>query len=84
MRAKSIEFISGERKKTLRDNIPEQEMTRIWGGDRRLLLFSYSIETINMLIIPMIRTKYVKIKNQTNYSYYVTLLFSGYLTNTIF
>lgn len=57
VRAKSIEFISGERKKTIRDNIPEQEMTRIWGGDRRLLLFSYSIETINMLIIPMIRTK---------------------------
>ncbi|XP_025204305.1 putative glutamate synthase [NADPH] isoform X1 [Melanaphis sacchari] len=57
VRAKSIEFISGERKKTIRENIPEQEMTRIWGGDRRLLLFSYSIETINMLIIPMIRTK---------------------------
>lgn len=62
VRAKSIEFISGERKKTIRDNIPEQEMTRIWGGDRRLLLFSYSIETINMLIIPMIRTKCVKRK----------------------
>lgn len=59
VRAKSIEFISGERKRTLRDNIPEQEMTRIWGGDRRLLLFSYSIETINMLIIPMFRTKFV-------------------------
>ncbi|XP_075232703.1 uncharacterized protein LOC142331019 isoform X2 [Lycorma delicatula] len=35
----------------------DQEYTRIWGGDRRLSLFGYTIETINMLILPMIRTK---------------------------
>ncbi|XP_018895699.1 uncharacterized protein [Bemisia tabaci] len=57
VKEKSIEFESGDAKKTLRDNLPGEEMTRIWGGDRRLSLFSYSIETINMLILPMIRTK---------------------------
>lgn len=57
VRAKSIEFTSGGAAKTIRENLPETEMTRIWGGDRRLSLFSYTIETINMLILPMIRTK---------------------------
>uniref|UniRef100_A0A8D8SW26 Glutamate synthase [NADH] n=1 Tax=Cacopsylla melanoneura TaxID=428564 RepID=A0A8D8SW26_9HEMI len=57
VRAKSIEFTSGGVAKTIRENLPETEMTRIWGGDRRLSLFSYTIETINMLILPMIRTK---------------------------
>lgn len=35
----------------------ENAITRVWGGDRRLSLFSYSIETINLLLIPMIKTK---------------------------
>lgn len=33
-------------------------VSRVWGGDRRLSLFSYTIETINMLLMPMIKTKY--------------------------
>lgn len=37
--------------------IGEKEATRIWGGDRRLSLFGYTIETINMLLVPMINTK---------------------------
>ncbi|KAJ9598085.1 hypothetical protein L9F63_026811, partial [Diploptera punctata] len=32
-------------------------VSEIWGGDRRLSLFSYTIETINMLLLPMIQTK---------------------------
>ncbi|KAL0267203.1 UNVERIFIED_CONTAM: hypothetical protein PYX00_009546 [Menopon gallinae] len=32
-------------------------LSRVWGGDRRLSLFSYTIETINMLLMPMIKTK---------------------------
>lgn len=31
----------------------ENAVARVWGGDRRLSLFSYSIETINMLLMPM-------------------------------
>lgn len=36
----------------------ENAVERVWGGDRRLSLFSYSIETINMLLMPMFQTKY--------------------------
>lgn len=57
VRARSIEFTSGGAAKSIRENLPEYEVTKIWGGDRRLSLFSYTIETINMLILPMIRTK---------------------------
>lgn len=35
----------------------ENAVARVWGGDRRLSLFSYSIETINMLLMPMFQTK---------------------------
>jgi hypothetical protein len=38
--------------------LSEDDVSRIWGGDRRLSLFSYTIETINMLLLPMIKTKY--------------------------
>ncbi|KAK7580461.1 hypothetical protein V9T40_001090 [Parthenolecanium corni] len=55
VKAKSIEFVSGEKNKYIRENLPEPEITRIWGGDRRLSLFSYTIETINLLLLPMIR-----------------------------
>jgi glutamate synthase (NADPH/NADH) len=41
----------------LKDELTEHDLTRIWGGDRRLSLFGYTIETINMLLLPMIRTK---------------------------
>ncbi|XP_046666504.1 glutamate synthase [NADH] [Homalodisca vitripennis] len=45
--------INGE----MKEELTEHDMTRIWGGDRRISLFGYSIETINMLLLPMIRTK---------------------------
>lgn len=48
---------NGELKLAEPEAISERDMTRIWGGDRRLSLFSYTIETINMLLLPMIRTK---------------------------
>lgn len=35
----------------------ENSVARVWGGDRRLCLFSYTIETINMLLLPMFETK---------------------------
>lgn len=61
VKEKSIEFVSGEKNKYIRLNIPEPEITRIWGGDRRLSLFSYTIETINLLLLPMIRNRYLAI-----------------------
>lgn len=57
VKEKSIEFVSGIKKKHISDNLPEEEITRIWGGDRRLSLFSYTIETINLLILPMIHNR---------------------------
>lgn len=38
---------------------PMDAMDRTWGGDKRLALYGYTIETINMLLLPMIQTKYV-------------------------
>lgn len=32
-------------------------VNRIWGGDKRLALYGYTLETINMLLLPMIETK---------------------------
>ena len=57
VKEKSIEFVSGSKNKYISDNLPETEITRIWGGDRRLSLFSYTIETINMLLLPMIHNR---------------------------
>lgn len=57
VKEKSIEFVSGSKNKYISDNLPEKEITRIWGGDRRLSLFSYTIETINLLILPMINNR---------------------------
>ncbi|PSN33244.1 hypothetical protein C0J52_22643 [Blattella germanica] len=39
------------------NGITDEGLAKIWGGDRRLSLFSYTIETINMLLLPMIQTK---------------------------
>lgn len=35
---------------------------RIWGGDKRIALFGYTLETINLLLLPMIETKLVGIR----------------------
>ena len=34
-------------------------VNRVWGGDKRLALYGYTLETINMLLLPMINTKYI-------------------------
>ncbi|XP_015600408.1 putative glutamate synthase [NADPH] isoform X3 [Cephus cinctus] len=36
---------------------PISGVNRVWGGDKRLSLYGYTLETINMLLIPMIQTK---------------------------
>lgn len=48
---------NGEITKNCVSEISDQDISRIWGGDRRLSLFNYSIETITMLILPMLKTK---------------------------
>ncbi|CAB0001855.1 unnamed protein product [Nesidiocoris tenuis] len=50
-------FVNGEIKPELYVSLPKEDVSRIWGGDRRLSLFNYTIETINMLILPMMKTK---------------------------
>lgn len=35
-------------------------VNKIWGGDKRLSLYGYTLETINLLLLPMMQTKYVK------------------------
>jgi glutamate synthase (NADPH/NADH) len=32
-------------------------VNQVWGGDKRIGLFGYTIETINLLLLPMIKTK---------------------------
>ncbi|OXU24667.1 hypothetical protein TSAR_002428 [Trichomalopsis sarcophagae] len=32
-------------------------VNRVWGGDKRIALFGYTLETINLLLLPMIKTK---------------------------
>ncbi|PNF31497.1 Glutamate synthase [NADH], amyloplastic [Cryptotermes secundus] len=39
------------------NGITDEGLAKVWSGDRRLSLFSYSIETINLLLLPMIQTK---------------------------
>jgi glutamate synthase (NADPH/NADH) len=39
------------------NGITDECLARVWGGDRRLSLFSYTIETINLLLLPMVQTK---------------------------
>lgn len=35
----------------------DEFINRKWVGDKRLSLFSYTLETINMLLVPMLQTK---------------------------
>lgn len=37
--------------------ISEDMLAHMWGGDTRLGVFGYTIETVNMLLVPMIKTK---------------------------
>lgn len=42
--------------------VSDKMLAHMWGGDRRLSVFGYTIETVNMLLVPMIQTKYVYFK----------------------
>lgn len=33
-------------------------VNKVWSGDNRLSLYGYTLETINMLLLPMVQTKY--------------------------
>lgn len=34
-------------------------VNKVWSGDKRLSLYGYTLETINLLLLPMVDTKYV-------------------------
>jgi glutamate synthase (NADH) len=34
-------------------------VNKVWSGDKRLSLYGYTLETINLLLLPMVQTKYV-------------------------
>ena len=40
------------------DEVDLYPMERMWDGDRRLPAFGYTIETVQMLMIPMVKTRY--------------------------
>lgn len=33
-------------------------VNKVWSGDKRLSLYGYTLETINLLLLPMVQTKY--------------------------
>ncbi|XP_015429364.1 PREDICTED: putative glutamate synthase [NADPH] isoform X2 [Dufourea novaeangliae] len=39
------------------DANPISAVNRVWGGDKRLSLYGYTLETINMLLLPMMQSK---------------------------
>uniref|UniRef100_UPI0014793D12 putative glutamate synthase [NADPH] isoform X1 n=2 Tax=Osmia lignaria TaxID=473952 RepID=UPI0014793D12 len=39
------------------DGNPISAVNRVWGGDKRLSLYGYTLETINMLFLPMMQSK---------------------------
>lgn len=41
------------------DAAKERAIHRMWGGDHRLALFGYTVETMSMLLLPMVQTKWV-------------------------
>lgn len=46
-------------KNVANDTNPVSVVHRVWGGDKRLSLYGYTLETINMLLLPMMQSKYV-------------------------
>jgi hypothetical protein len=42
----------------------ERAVHRLSGGDPRLALFGYSVETITMLLLPMVQTKLVTLETR--------------------
>lgn len=47
------------KKNVLNDANPISVVNRVWGGDKRLSLYGYTLETINLLLLPMMQSKYV-------------------------
>ena len=45
------------------DEVDMYPMERMWDGDRRLPAFGYTIETVQMLMIPMVKTRYIQPPN---------------------
>lgn len=53
-----------EKKNTINDaNGKVSAVNKVWSGDKRLSLYGYSLETINLLLLPMVKTKYVHQQN---------------------
>lgn len=50
---------SAAKRKPLTDTNPVSAVNRVWGGDKRLSLYGYTLETINLLLLPMMQSKYV-------------------------
>ncbi|KAG8235214.1 hypothetical protein J437_LFUL015902, partial [Ladona fulva] len=44
----------------------EVPFRRLWEGDKRLAFFSYNLETINMLLLPMLQTKVLAHNGEIN------------------
>ncbi|XP_076755375.1 uncharacterized protein LOC143426097 isoform X1 [Xylocopa sonorina] len=42
---------------TMTDANPISTVNRVWGGDKRLSLYGYTLETINLLLLPMMQSK---------------------------
>lgn len=47
------------KRKAMNDANPISTVNRVWGGDKRLSLYGYTLETINLLLLPMMQSKYV-------------------------
>ncbi|XP_053987028.1 uncharacterized protein LOC128880703 isoform X1 [Hylaeus volcanicus] len=45
------------RRNAANDTNPISAVNRVWGGDKRLSLYGYTLETINMLLLPMMQSK---------------------------
>ncbi|XP_076386960.1 uncharacterized protein LOC100882019 isoform X2 [Megachile rotundata] len=47
----------GEQTKADNEENPISAVNRVWGGDKRLSLYGYTLETINLLLLPMMQSK---------------------------
>lgn len=46
-------------KKNVLNGVKEvSAVNKVWSGDKRLSLYGYTLETINLLLLPMMQTKY--------------------------
>jgi len=46
-------------------------VNKVWSGDKRLSLYGYTLETINLLLLPMVQTKCVPIHIFMSIMYFV-------------